>query len=95
MRVRKVRSDDGPLSCCVPEPHGEGTWVLDVVPMMQQLSGVLSVCVAGAARRYNSNSNMAHGTTSHRAKAKSPRRAECCWQHALEHFTSIIHVSDG
>ena len=35
------------------------------------------------------------GTTSHRAKAKSPRRAECCWQHALEHFTSIIHASDG
>ena len=26
--------------------------MLDVVPMMQQLSGVLSVCVAGAARRY-------------------------------------------
>ena len=38
----QVRVDDGPLlTCCVPEPLGEGTWVLDVVPIMQQL---LSVC---------------------------------------------------
>ena len=39
------RVDDGPLSCCVPEPHGEGTWVLDVVPMMQQLLGCVE-CVS-------------------------------------------------
>ena len=38
--------------------------MLDVVPMMQQLSGVLSVCVAGAARRYNSNSNSNSSSTS-------------------------------
>ena len=31
--------------CCVPEPHGEGTLVLDVVPMMQQLLGCVE-CVS-------------------------------------------------
>ena len=24
--------DHCPVSCCVPEPSGDGTWVLDVVP---------------------------------------------------------------
>ena len=46
VRVRKVRRRSPIYSAvCVPEPHGEGTWVLDVVPMMQQLGCV--ECVSG------------------------------------------------
>ena len=25
-------SDHGPMSCCVPEPSGDGTWESDVMP---------------------------------------------------------------